>query len=176
MHSSFNSTIHAITKRTAIITISQTHTAMYSSFNNTQIMLSPHSPLNHATVRSTFNYFLMCLLNHNWSVLVSKPGAHRQVLLPAMSIYLPQNWSFLVSKPGAHRQVLLPDMFNYHRTGLSWSQSQVHTDRCCCQQCLLTTELVFPGLKARCTLTGVVASNFYLPQNWSFLVSKSGAH
>ena len=150
MHSSFNSTIHAITKRTAIFTISQTHTAMYSSFNNTQIMLSPHSPLNHATVQSTFNYFLMCLLNHNWSFLVSKPGAHRQVLLPAMSAY--------------------------HSIGLSWSQSQVHTDRCCCQQCLLTTELVFPGLKARCTQTGVVASNVYLPQNWSFLVSKPGAH
>ena len=81
---------------------------MHSSFNNTQIMLSPHSPLNRATVQSTFNYFLMCLLNHKRSFLVSKPGANRPVLLPAMS--------------------------TYHRTGLSWSQSQVHTDRCCCQQ------------------------------------------
>ena len=165
-------------------------------------------------------------LPQNWSFLVSKPDAHRQLLLPAMStyhrtglswsqsqvhtgscccqqcllttelvfpglkarctqaavvasnVYLPQNWSFLVSKPDAHRQVLLPAMSTYHRTGLSWSQSQVHIDRCCCQQCLLTTELVFPGLKARCTHRQVLlpAMSIYLPQNWSFLVSKPGAH
>ena len=147
---------------------------MHSTFNIKLFILSPQS----SSLRTHRSARRPCCHHSRNSSSWSQSQVHTQTGVVASNVSLPQNWSFLVSKPDAHRQVLLPAISTYHRTGLSWSQSQVHIDRCCCQQCLLTTELVFPGLKARCTHRQVLlpAMSIYLPQNWSFLVSKPGAH